>query len=82
MTSHEWGAALGRLAAAFVRSGCAGRGGHSKADQKHGQMFLSTLERYVGPEDEARVVAAAQESPDLRALWYAGLTAVAEELKG
>jgi pyrroloquinoline quinone (PQQ) biosynthesis protein C len=54
---------------------------HSKADQKHGQMFLSTLERYVAPEDEARVVAAAQESLDLRALWYAGLTAVAEELK-
>jgi pyrroloquinoline quinone (PQQ) biosynthesis protein C len=54
---------------------------HSKADQKHGQMFLLTLERYVGPEDESRVVAAAQESLDLRALWYAGLTAVAEELK-
>jgi len=53
---------------------------HSKADQKHGQMFLTSLERYVGPGEEAGVVAAAQESLDLRAIWYGGLTAVVEKL--
>jgi hypothetical protein len=53
---------------------------HSKADQKHGQMFLTTLERYVAPGEESRVLTAAQESLDLRALWYQGLTTAAEEL--
>lgn len=43
-------------------------------------MFLTSLERYVGPAEEAGVVAAAQESLDLRAIWYGGLTAVVEEL--
>jgi pyrroloquinoline quinone (PQQ) biosynthesis protein C len=53
---------------------------HSKADQKHGQMFLTTLEHYVAPGEESRVLASAQESLDLRALWYQGLTIATEEL--
>lgn len=48
---------------------------HSKADQKHGAMFLSVLEQYVPSGAEVSVLAAAQKALELRGTWYEGMTA-------
>ena len=48
---------------------------HSKADKKHGVMFLSVFERYVPSGAESSVLAAAQKALELRGTWYEGMSA-------
>jgi hypothetical protein len=47
---------------------------HSKADEKHSEMFLSVLADFVPAHEEARVLQAAQESLELRQLMYQGIS--------
>lgn len=46
---------------------------HSKADEKHSEMFLSVLAEFVPPRGEEKVMRAAKESLDFRELMYAGI---------
>jgi pyrroloquinoline quinone (PQQ) biosynthesis protein C len=53
---------------------------HSKADDKHGKMFLPFLEQYVAVGEEVKVLQAAKESLELRAVWYEGITRTMEKI--
>ncbi len=53
---------------------------HSKADDKHGKMFLPFLEQHVPVGEEEKVLEAAKESLELRAVWYEGMTTVVEKI--
>jgi pyrroloquinoline quinone (PQQ) biosynthesis protein C len=53
---------------------------HSKADKKHGAMFLSVFERYVPAGAEESVLAAAQKALELRGTWYEGMSAELQRL--
>ncbi len=52
---------------------------HSKADEKHSEMFLSVLEDFVPPELDARVLRTAKESLELRHLMYEGISEAMEK---
>lgn len=47
---------------------------HSKADEKHSEMFLSVLADFVPAYEEAKVLQAAKESLELRQLMYQGIS--------
>lgn len=49
-------------------------GAHSKADERHSDMFLPMLEEFVTQDEEARVLQAVRESLELRELMYRGIT--------
>ena len=53
---------------------------HSKADEKHSEMFLQILERYVPPAEEANVLRTAKESFDLIAAYFGGLAMAMERM--
>ncbi len=46
---------------------------HSKADEKHSDMFLDVLERYVPPGEEQRVLDTAKESMDIHRAYFGGM---------
>ena len=48
---------------------------HSKADEKHSDMFLDVLERYVSPGNEQAVLRTAKESMDLHRAYFGGMAA-------
>jgi pyrroloquinoline quinone (PQQ) biosynthesis protein C len=54
---------------------------HSKADEKHGKMFLSVLEQHVSQGQEENVLRAAKCALDLRGVWYEGMAAILEKLE-
>lgn len=53
---------------------------HSKADEKHSEMFLPVLAEFVPQSDEERVLRAAKESLDFRELMYAGICDAMEKI--
>jgi pyrroloquinoline quinone (PQQ) biosynthesis protein C len=53
---------------------------HSRADEKHSDMFLGCFERNVTGSDEARALEAAKESLDLMALYRVGIGQAMEQL--
>lgn len=53
---------------------------HSKADEKHGEMFLSVMEQYVPADQEANVLNAATEALELRGVWYEAVAAIIEKM--
>jgi len=53
---------------------------HSKADEKHSEMFLSVLADFVPKDQEGKVLQAAKESLELRQLMYDGLAAAMEKV--
>ena len=53
---------------------------HSKADEKHSEMFLSVLAEHVPESDEEKVLRAAKESLDFRELMYAGISDAMEKI--
>ena len=46
---------------------------HSKADEKHADMFLDVLERYVSAENERAVLTTAKESTDIHRAYFGGM---------
>ncbi len=46
---------------------------HSKADEKHSEMFLDILERYVPPGGEEGVLKTAKESMDIHRAYFGGM---------
>jgi len=46
---------------------------HSKADEKHSEMFLDILERYVPPEGEEGVLKTAKESMEIHRAYFGGM---------
>ena len=46
---------------------------HSKADEKHSEMFLDILERYVPPGVEKGVLKTAKESMDIHRAYFGGM---------
>ncbi len=46
---------------------------HSKADEKHSDMFLDILERYVPPGGEEGVLKTAKESMDIHRAYFGGM---------
>lgn len=46
---------------------------HSKADEKHSDMFLDVLERYVSRASEQAVLATAKESMDIHRAYFGGM---------
>ncbi len=53
---------------------------HSKADEKHSDMFLEVLERYVPPGAEEGVLKTARESMDLHRAYFGGMAMAMERL--
>lgn len=53
---------------------------HSKADEKHSDMFLEILEKYVPAGKEAGVLEAVQESFDLMRAYFGGMAVVLSRL--
>jgi pyrroloquinoline quinone (PQQ) biosynthesis protein C len=53
---------------------------HSKADDKHSEMFVSYLAEYVPPHQEARVLQAARESLELREIKARAICEAMEKL--
>ena len=53
---------------------------HSKADEKHSEMFLSVLADFVPKALEDRVLHAARESLELRQLMYDGISEAMEKV--
>jgi pyrroloquinoline quinone (PQQ) biosynthesis protein C len=48
---------------------------HSRADEKHSDMFLAALERYVPPEAESGVLATAREAMEIHGVYFGGMAA-------
>jgi pyrroloquinoline quinone (PQQ) biosynthesis protein C len=48
---------------------------HSKADEKHSDMFTDMLEQYVRPEDEDKCLGAVKESFDIMRSYFGGMAA-------
>ena len=46
---------------------------HSKADERHSDMFLDILERHVSPENERAVLGTAKESMDIHRAYFGGM---------
>ena len=46
---------------------------HSKADEKHSEMFLDILERYVPPGGEEGVLKTAKESMEIHRAYFGGM---------
>jgi hypothetical protein len=46
---------------------------HSKADERHSEMFLDVLERYVPPGSENGVLDTAKESMDIHRAYFGGM---------
>ncbi|MEE9549350.1 MAG: iron-containing redox enzyme family protein [Candidatus Binatia bacterium] len=46
---------------------------HSKADEKHSEMFLDILERYVPPGGEKGVLKTAKESMEIHRAYFGGM---------
>ena len=46
---------------------------HSKADEKHSDMFTDMLEKYVRPEDEDKTLAAVKESFEIMRAYFGGM---------
>jgi pyrroloquinoline quinone (PQQ) biosynthesis protein C len=46
---------------------------HSQADEKHSDMFLDVLERYVPPSDEQKVLDTARESMEIHRAYFGGM---------
>ncbi|MCZ6623403.1 MAG: iron-containing redox enzyme family protein [Deltaproteobacteria bacterium] len=53
---------------------------HSKADEKHSEMFLSVLAEFVPEHQEEKVLQGAKESLDLRELMYHGINEAMEKV--
>lgn len=53
---------------------------HSKADEKHSEMFLSVLAEFVPESQQEHVLRAAKESLDFRELMYAGICDAMEKI--
>ena len=53
---------------------------HSKADEKHSEMFLSCLAEFVAEGQEVKVLEAVQESLELRELMHWGIGAAMEKV--
>lgn len=53
---------------------------HSKADEKHSEMFLEIFERHVPPHMEQLVLSTAKESFAIYGVYYAGLAVAMNEL--
>ncbi len=53
---------------------------HSKADEKHSDMFLPFLREFATGEKESLAIQAAQESLDLNAIFRKGIAAAQEKL--
>lgn len=53
---------------------------HSKADEKHSEMFLSALAEFVPRDQEPKVLQAAKDSLDLRELMYTGISDAMEKV--
>lgn len=53
---------------------------HSKADEKHSEMFLEIFERYVPAYMEDTVLRTAKESHDIYQIFYGGLATALERL--
>jgi pyrroloquinoline quinone (PQQ) biosynthesis protein C len=53
---------------------------HSKADEKHSEMFLEIFERHVPPHMQQLVLDTAKESFAIYGAYYAGLAAAMNEL--
>ena len=53
---------------------------HSKADEKHSDMFLPILAERIPSDREAIVLQAVRESLDLRELMYKGITEAMERV--
>lgn len=53
---------------------------HSKADEKHSEMFLSVLAEFVPEHQEKKVLQGAKESLDLRELMYHGINEAMEKV--
>jgi pyrroloquinoline quinone (PQQ) biosynthesis protein C len=52
---------------------------HSEADEKHSDMFLDILEKYVVPEREQDVVTTAQDSMDIHRAYFGGMARAMEK---
>ena len=68
-TGQKWMRDLG-----FTRKQIPNTDAHSKADEKHSEMFLTVLAEFVPAHEEVRVVQAAKESLELRQLMYQGIS--------
>lgn len=55
---------------------------HSKADEKHSEMFLPFLKEFATGEKEGLAIQAAQESLNLNGLFRKGIAVAMEELPG
>jgi pyrroloquinoline quinone (PQQ) biosynthesis protein C len=53
---------------------------HSKADEKHSEMFLSVLADFVPADHESKVLQAAKESLEIRQLMYKGISDAMEQV--
>ena len=53
---------------------------HSKADEKHSEMFLDVLEKYVPPGGKEAVIQTARESTDLHRAYFGGMAMVMQGL--
>ncbi|MEE8074827.1 MAG: hypothetical protein V3T60_04315 [Candidatus Binatia bacterium] len=53
---------------------------HTKADEKHSDMFLDIFERYVPPEAEQSLLDTASESMDLHRAYFGGIAAAMDRL--
>lgn len=53
---------------------------HSEADEKHSDMFLDVLEKYVAPGGEQGVLATAKESMDIHRAYFGGMAAAMSRL--
>ncbi|MFQ5539559.1 MAG: iron-containing redox enzyme family protein [Candidatus Binatia bacterium] len=53
---------------------------HSKADERHSEMFLDILERFVSPGGEEGVLKTAKESMDIHRAYFGGMAMAMAQL--
>ncbi len=53
---------------------------HSQADEKHSDMFLDVLEKFVPPDEEQKVIDTAKESMDIHRAYFGGMAAAMDRL--
>jgi hypothetical protein len=53
---------------------------HSKADEKHSDMFTDMLEKYVAAHEESKVLSTAKESFEIMRAYFGGMATTLSRL--